>query len=68
MHTSEGDIRIRFFPEAAPKAVQNFKELAKQGYYDGLKFHRIIPDFMIQGGRPGRGWHRRREHLRGRQI
>ena len=37
MHTSEGDIRIRFFPEAAPKAVQNFKELAKQGYYDGLK-------------------------------
>lgn len=58
MHTSEGDIRIRFFPEAAPKAVQNFKELAKQGYYDGLKFHRIIPDFMIQGGDPegtGRG-------------
>ena len=52
MHTSEGDIRIRFFPEAAPKAVQNFKELAKQGYYDGLKFHRIIPDFMIQGGDP----------------
>ena len=52
MHTSMGDISIRFFPEAAPKAVQNFQELAKSGYYDGLIFHRVIDDFMIQGGDP----------------
>ncbi len=58
MHTSMGDISIRFFPEAAPKAVENFTDLAKQGYYDGLTFHRVIADFMIQGGDPegtGRG-------------
>ena len=52
MHTTKGDISIRFFPEAAPKAVENFKTLAQQGYYDGLKFHRVIKDFMIQGGDP----------------
>ena len=52
MHTSMGDISIRFFPEAAPKAVENFTDLAKQGYYDGLTFHRVINDFMIQGGDP----------------
>ncbi len=52
MHTSMGDISIRFFPEAAPKAVANFKALAKNGYYDGLTFHRVIKDFMIQGGDP----------------
>ena len=52
MHTSMGDISIRFFPEAAPKAVENFKELAKSGYYNGLTFHRVIKDFMIQGGDP----------------
>jgi len=50
LHTSMGDMKIRFFPEAAPKAVQNFKELAEQGYYNGLTFHRVILDFMIQGG------------------
>ena len=58
MHTSMGDISIRFFPEAAPKAVENFKTHAKDGYYDGLTFHRVINDFMIQGGDPegtGRG-------------
>lgn len=52
MHTSMGDISIRFFPEAAPKAVQNFIEHAENGYYDGLTFHRVIEDFMIQGGDP----------------
>ena len=52
MHTTMGDISIRFFPEAAPKAVENFMELAKKGYYDGLTFHRVIKDFMIQGGDP----------------
>ncbi len=52
MHTSMGDIHIRLFPEAAPKAVENFTSLAKGGYYDGLTFHRVIKDFMIQGGDP----------------
>lgn len=52
MHTSMGDIAIRFFPEAAPKAVENFTTHAKNGYYDGLTFHRVIEDFMIQGGDP----------------
>ena len=52
MHTSMGDISIRFFPEAAPKAVENFITHAKNGYYDGVTFHRVIEDFMIQGGDP----------------
>jgi len=52
MHTTMGDIYIRFFPEQAPKAVENFKTLAKEGYYDGIIFHRVINDFMIQGGDP----------------
>ncbi len=52
MHTSMGDISIRFFPEAAPKAVENFTTLAQNGYYDGLTFHRVMKDFMIQGGDP----------------
>lgn len=52
MHTSMGDISIRFFPEAAPKAVENFVTHAKDGYYNNLTFHRIINDFMIQGGDP----------------
>ena len=52
MHTSMGDIHIRLFPEAAPKAVENFTALAKGGYYDGLTFHRVMKDFMIQGGDP----------------
>lgn len=58
MHTSMGDIFIRLFPEAAPKAVENFITHAQEGYYDGLIFHRVIEDFMIQGGDPegtGRG-------------
>lgn len=52
METSEGTIKIRFFPEAAPKAVENFVTHAKDGYYNGLTFHRVIEDFMIQGGDP----------------
>lgn len=52
MHTSMGDIYIRFFPEAAPKAVENFVTHAKDGYYDDLTFHRVISEFMIQGGDP----------------
>ena len=52
MHTSMGDIKIRFFPEAAPKAVENFKTHSKNGYYNGLTFHRVINDFMIQCGDP----------------
>lgn len=50
--TKYGNIKIKFFPEAAPKAVENFKTHAKNGYYNGLIFHRVIPDFMIQGGDP----------------
>ncbi|MBP1048501.1 peptidylprolyl isomerase [Enterococcus sp. BWM-S5] len=50
--TNRGDIKIQLFPEQAPKSVQNFVELAKKGYYDGVIFHRVIPDFMIQGGDP----------------
>ena len=52
MTTSMGEISIRLFPHAAPKTVYNFKKLAQQGYYDGLTFHRVINDFMIQGGDP----------------
>ena len=52
MHTSKGDISIRFFPEGAPKTVENFIKLSQKGYYNGLTFHRVIEDFMIQGGDP----------------
>ena len=52
MSTNHGDITIELFDEDAPKTVQNFKDLAAKGYYDGLTFHRIIKDFMIQGGCP----------------
>ena len=50
MHTNMGDIYIRLFPEAAPKTVENFVTLAQQGKYNGVTFHRVIKDFMIQGG------------------
>ena len=50
--TSKGVVKMRFFPEEAPKAVENFKTLAKDGYYDGITFHRVIEDFMVQGGDP----------------
>ncbi len=52
LHTNMGDIKVRFFPQYAPKAVENFITHAKNGYYDGVTFHRIIDDFMIQGGDP----------------
>jgi cyclophilin family peptidyl-prolyl cis-trans isomerase len=52
MHTSEGQIELELFPYDAPKTVENFTTLAGKGFYDGLIFHRVIPDFMIQGGCP----------------
>jgi cyclophilin family peptidyl-prolyl cis-trans isomerase len=52
MKTSEGDIEFELYPGEAPKTVENFVTLAGKGFYDGLVFHRIIPDFMIQGGCP----------------
>ena len=58
LHTSMGDISVRLFPEAAPKAVKNFVTHAQEGYYDGLIFHRVVQNFVIQGGDPtgtGRG-------------
>ncbi|MCK9364622.1 MAG: peptidylprolyl isomerase [Syntrophales bacterium] len=50
--TTKGDIQIKFFPVEAPLTVLNFINLAARGFYDGLAFHRVIPDFMIQGGCP----------------
>lgn len=52
MHTNMGDIEIKLFPEHAPKTVENFTTHAKNGYYNGIIFHRVIKDFMIQGGDP----------------
>lgn len=52
MKTSAGDITIKLFPAIAPKAVENFMGLAKEGYYEGTTFHRVIEEFMIQGGDP----------------
>src|SRR6201985_2922905 len=52
MNTSLGTIAIEFFDDDAPKTVENFRKLASDGYYDGIIFHRVIPDFMIQGGCP----------------
>ncbi len=52
LSTNMGDIKIRLFPEAAPKAVENFETHIKNGYYDGLTFHRVMDGFMIQGGDP----------------
>ena len=52
MHTNMGDIKIKLLPEKAPKTVENFVTHSKNGYYNGLKFHRVINDFMIQGGDP----------------
>ena len=52
MHTSMGDITFRFFPQYAPKAVENFLTHAKEGYYNNIEFHRVINNFMIQGGDP----------------
>jgi len=52
MRTNQGDIVVELFDEDAPKTVANFKQLAGQGFYDGVIFHRVIRDFMIQGGDP----------------
>src|SRR5881394_4356091 len=50
--TKHGDIRLKLHDDKTPKTVANFEKLAKDGFYDGLTFHRVIPDFMIQGGCP----------------
>lgn len=56
--TTMGDIKVKFFPSEAPKAVENFTKHAKDGYYKGVIFHRVMKDFMIQGGDPtGTGMH-----------
>jgi cyclophilin family peptidyl-prolyl cis-trans isomerase len=58
LHTNKGAIVLELFDDDAPKTVQNFVDLAQKGFYDGVVFHRVIPDFMIQGGDPtgtGRG-------------
>ncbi len=52
LHTNHGAIGVEFFDDDAPKTVENFRRLASEGFYDGLIFHRVIPDFMIQGGDP----------------
>ena len=52
LHTNHGPIMVELFDDAAPKTVENFRKLAGDGFYDGLSFHRIIRDFMIQGGCP----------------
>lgn len=50
--TEKGDMKVEFYEKDAPNTVANFVKLAKEGYYDGLSFHRVIPDFVIQGGCP----------------
>ena len=52
MHTNQGVVELELFDEDAPKTVENFRKLAGDGFYDGVVFHRVIPDFMIQGGDP----------------
>ena len=52
LHTNAGPVEVELFDADAPKTVENFRKLAGDGFYDGLTFHRVIPDFMIQGGCP----------------
>ncbi len=52
IHTAKGVLTFELYDDAAPIAAANFKKLVSQGYYDGLKFHRVIPNFMVQGGCP----------------
>ena len=47
-----GELRVEFYPQDAPKTVENFVTLARKGFYDGLTFHRVVPDFVVQGGDP----------------
>ena len=62
IHTEKGDMKLELYGDEAPQAVTNFTQLAKSGFYDGLNFHRVIPNFVIQGGCPhgtgtgGPGW------------
>ena len=66
LHTNHGAIEIELFSDDAPKTVDNFVKLAGDGFYSGITFHRVIPEFMIQGGGPARRRRRRPRHLRGR--
>jgi peptidyl-prolyl cis-trans isomerase B (cyclophilin B) len=52
LHTNHSAIKVELYPDDAPETVANFEKLARDGFYDGLTFHRVIPDFMIQGGCP----------------
>jgi peptidyl-prolyl cis-trans isomerase B (cyclophilin B) len=52
IHTEKGDMKVEFYEKDAPNTVKNFCDLAEKGFYDGLTFHRVIPDFVIQGGCP----------------
>jgi peptidyl-prolyl cis-trans isomerase B (cyclophilin B) len=52
IHTEKGIMKVEFYEKDAPKTVENFVNLAKKGFYDGLTFHRVLPDFVIQGGCP----------------
>jgi cyclophilin family peptidyl-prolyl cis-trans isomerase len=62
LHTNLGDITVGFFPDKAPKHVEAFKKLVADGFYDGTRFHRVIPGFMIQGGDPNSKTSDRRRH------
>ena len=55
--TNKGDIALNLFADLAPITVANFANLAKRGFYNGLKFHRVIKEFMVQGGCPRGNWH-----------
>ena len=57
--TKHGDIRLKLHDDKTPKTVANFEKLANEGFYDGLKFHRVIADFMIQDRLPAGDWHGR---------
>jgi peptidyl-prolyl cis-trans isomerase B (cyclophilin B) len=52
IHTEKGEMKVEFFDKDAPGTVENFIKLSKEGFYDGLTFHRVIPDFVLQGGCP----------------